>query len=202
MLALHPRLVVAADDADAAGADGGRACYCAAVTCVSLLLFVVLAATVSVARAGAITGGVLLLLLLCGWLAPGRQHQQQQPVARRRCAACGLSDAAIEALPAFAYQPPPPAAAAAKDAGSGGRSEKKPPRGSSSVVLCAVCLEDVQAGEMVRQLLPACGHLFHVDCVDAWLRAHRTCPLCRRDISARNHVVAAKVSDDDGLPPV
>ncbi|KAK3130560.1 hypothetical protein QOZ80_6BG0495090 [Eleusine coracana subsp. coracana] len=200
MLTLHPRLVVAADDADA-GADGGRVCYCAAVACVSLLLFVVLVAAVSVARAGAITGAVLLLLLLCGWLAPGpgRQQQPAVPVVHRRCAACGLSDAAIDALPAFAYQPhePPPAAAA-----GGGRSEK-PPRGSSSVLLCAVCLEEVQAGEMVRQLLPACGHLFHADCVDAWLRSHRTCPLCRRDISARNNVVAAKVSDDDDvLPPV
>ena len=112
----------------------------------------------------------------------------------RRCA-CGLADAAIGALPAFAYEPPPVAA-------KGGDDDDKP-RGGGSVLLCAVCLEDVRAGEMVRQL-PACRHLFHADCVDAWLRAHRTCPLCRCDLSPRSLTAkaAAVESAVDALPPV
>jgi hypothetical protein len=43
---------------------------------------------------------------------------------------------------------------------------------------CTICLGLVQVGEAVRRL-PACGHLFHAGCIDKWLRAHATCPLCR-----------------------
>jgi len=222
MLTLHPR-VVAASAAEDDGAHGeGRACYCVVAACVSLLLFVVLAAaTGSVARACAITAAAALLLGLAGWAAPAwdgapaaaaaaaRLHQTGaggsapaaavRLVVHRRCA-CGLADAAIGALPAFAYEPPPVAA-------KGGDDDDKP-RGGGSVLVCAVCLEDVRAGEMVRQL-PACRHLFHADCVDAWLRAHRTCPLCRCDLSPRNPIAKAAAaaavtveSSADALPPV
>ncbi|TVU08713.1 hypothetical protein EJB05_42125, partial [Eragrostis curvula] len=201
MLSLHPRLVARAD-ADADDVDDGRACYCVVVAFVSLLLFIVLAAAVSIARAAAIAGAVALLLGLLCWLAPtgttARRRQRQAPavpvlLVHHRCA-CGLSDAAIGALPAFAYRLP-------DDDGDG-----KP---RVSAVLCAVCLEDVRAGEMVRRL-PACSHLFHADCVDAWLRAHRTCPLCRCELTTPRNVTAAKAlataatesSSDDALPPV
>ncbi|CAL4914788.1 unnamed protein product [Urochloa decumbens] len=43
---------------------------------------------------------------------------------------------------------------------------------------CAVCIAEVAAGEAAR-VLPRCGHAFHVECVDMWLRSHSTCPLCR-----------------------
>ncbi|XP_024521077.1 RING-H2 finger protein ATL58-like [Selaginella moellendorffii] len=44
--------------------------------------------------------------------------------------------------------------------------------------LCTVCLNDYAEKEMLR-LLPWCGHAFHIDCIDAWLRQHSTCPICR-----------------------
>ncbi|RCV10131.1 hypothetical protein SETIT_2G087800v2 [Setaria italica] len=186
MLTLHPRAVAGVAAEAAAPEDGhdeGRACYCVVAACVSLLLFVVLAAaTASVAKACAVSGAA------DGVKAAARQQAPAAPVrlvVHHRCAACGLPDAAIGALP------------------------------TSSVLLCAVCLEDVRAGEVVRQLL-ACRHLFHGDCVDAWLRAHRTCPLCRCDLSPPNvtskavapapaAAAAAAVtvgSSPDGLPPV
>lgn len=46
---------------------------------------------------------------------------------------------------------------------------------------CTVCLSEFSDGEALR-ILPKCGHAFHVPCIDAWLRSHTNCPLCRAAI--------------------
>lgn len=51
-------------------------------------------------------------------------------------------------------------------------------RGQKDGLECAVCLNKFDADEVLR-LLPKCKHAFHVECVDTWLEAHSTCPLCR-----------------------
>lgn len=43
---------------------------------------------------------------------------------------------------------------------------------------CSICISALVAGEKVKAL-PPCGHCFHPDCVDAWLRSQPSCPLCR-----------------------
>nr|CAB3470612.1 unnamed protein product [Digitaria exilis] len=48
---------------------------------------------------------------------------------------------------------------------------------------CSVCLGAFETGETVR-LLPVCLHMFHVECIDPWLDAHSTCPICRSGIDA------------------
>lgn len=69
----------------------------------------------------------------------------------------GLDASALSALPVTAYQ---------KSTGAAGDAD------------CAVCLSELADGDKVREL-PNCGHVFHVECVDAWLRSRTTCPLCR-----------------------
>ncbi|KAJ9177543.1 hypothetical protein P3X46_012753 [Hevea brasiliensis] len=46
---------------------------------------------------------------------------------------------------------------------------------------CSVCLNEFQEDESLR-LLPKCSHAFHIPCIDAWLRSHKNCPLCRAPI--------------------
>ncbi|XP_048534642.1 E3 ubiquitin-protein ligase Os03g0188200-like [Triticum urartu] len=47
---------------------------------------------------------------------------------------------------------------------------------------CAVCQCVFCADDELR-LLPACRHAFHSGCVDPWLRANPSCPLCRASIA-------------------
>ncbi|KAK7266138.1 hypothetical protein RIF29_18778 [Crotalaria pallida] len=49
---------------------------------------------------------------------------------------------------------------------------------TSSPVDCAVCLENLIAGDKCR-LLPMCKHSFHAQCVDTWLLKTPLCPICR-----------------------
>uniref|UniRef100_A0A0E0GWS8 RING-type domain-containing protein n=1 Tax=Oryza nivara TaxID=4536 RepID=A0A0E0GWS8_ORYNI len=60
---------------------------------------------------------------------------------------------------------------------------------------CAICLSDFADGERVR-LLPACGHRFHVVCIDRWLLAHCSCPTCRRRPSPEADGHGAVVGED------
>lgn len=43
---------------------------------------------------------------------------------------------------------------------------------------CVVCLDDFEDREAVK-VIPACGHVFHPQCIDQWLVVHRSCPVCR-----------------------
>nr|KYP32435.1 RING-H2 finger protein ATL3B [Cajanus cajan] len=43
---------------------------------------------------------------------------------------------------------------------------------------CAICLEEFGDGEAVK-VIPQCGHVFHPQCIDTWLEAHVSCPVCR-----------------------
>ncbi|GJN38545.1 hypothetical protein PR202_gb27599 [Eleusine coracana subsp. coracana] len=218
MLNVHrPRLLAAGSRASSSAAEEESRVLCAVVASVmSLMLLCGLLSVVPSPRAFGVTktyvvvglGAAMLLLLLAGWLvapwfraAPTASPAAPLPPVRllalRQMCACGIGDAAVlGALPAFAYEPEMEMEATA---GS--------PAARGSCALCAVCLEDVRPGEMVRKL-PACGHLFHVCCVDAWLRSHPTCPICRRELPPRGAVVAkasAVVSSTQAthaLPPV
>lgn len=43
--------------------------------------------------------------------------------------------------------------------------------------VCPVCLIEVDDGERIGDL--PCGHIYHVDCLKAWLKRKNICPLCK-----------------------
>ncbi|TVU02360.1 hypothetical protein EJB05_52145, partial [Eragrostis curvula] len=79
-------------------------------------------------------------------------------------AARGLDDATIAGFPMTMFQP---GGVGADDAAQ----------------CCPICLGEFAEGEKVRAL-PLCGHGFHADCVDPWLRTRASCPLCRASLLA------------------
>ncbi|EPS74383.1 hypothetical protein M569_00375, partial [Genlisea aurea] len=70
------------------------------------------------------------------------------------------------------------------------------PFGGGTTGDCSICLSEFQEGEKVK-LIPYCGHVFHPICIDTWLSAHVTCPLCRSSklfIKRRNEEVCLDVT--------
>ncbi|WVZ68791.1 hypothetical protein U9M48_017683 [Paspalum notatum var. saurae] len=100
-------------------------------------------------------------------------------------AKCGLDPAAIAALPTAVYR----------------SSAGDPADQDAGAEECTICLGGVQDGEVVRAL-PACGHVFHVHCVDTWLASSSSCPVCRAEVEppppppgAEARLVQEKVQD-------
>ncbi|KAE8682188.1 putative 2-oxoglutarate and Fe(II)-dependent oxygenase superfamily protein [Hibiscus syriacus] len=68
---------------------------------------------------------------------------------------------------------------------------------------CAICLNEFEDDETLR-LIPKCSHVFHPDCIDAWLSSHFTCPVCRANLAVKPgetiNPVAVQVNDPISNP--
>eukprot|EP00123_Amoebidium_parasiticum_P005174 comp16414_c1_seq1/m.14326 comp16414_c1_seq1/g.14326 ORF comp16414_c1_seq1/g.14326 comp16414_c1_seq1/m.14326 type:complete len:475 (-) comp16414_c1_seq1:502-1926(-) len=60
---------------------------------------------------------------------------------------------------------------------------------------CAVCLEEFETGESVREL--PCHHVFHTACIDPWLEKKATCPNCKYNIVSKRY---EPINLKDGQP--
>lgn len=76
----------------------------------------------------------------------------------------GLDPAVIETFPILVY------------------SAVKELKMGKGALECAVCLSEFEDHETLR-LLPSCCHVFHPECIDAWLVSRSTCPVCRAKLT-------------------
>lgn len=77
-------------------------------------------------------------------------------------------------------------------------------RGQKDGLECAVCLTRYESVEVLR-LLPKCKHAFHVECVDTWLDAHSTCPLCRYRVDPEDILLVGEAKvwpQNQPIPPI
>lgn len=72
----------------------------------------------------------------------------------------GLEQATLDSYPKFVY------------------SEEVKTTEKGDLSCCSICLGDYKDSDLLRRL-PDCSHAFHVACIDAWMRMHATCPMCR-----------------------
>ncbi|CAJ1971721.1 unnamed protein product [Sphenostylis stenocarpa] len=78
----------------------------------------------------------------------------------------GLDSAIVDTFPTFVY------------------SEVKALKIGRATLECAVCLNEFHDDETLR-LIPRCCHVFHSDCIDAWLVNHSSCPVCRANLAPK-----------------
>lgn len=45
---------------------------------------------------------------------------------------------------------------------------------------CAICIENLERDDRVKIL--TCGHYYHPNCIDGWLKRHNNCPNCRQNV--------------------
>lgn len=65
---------------------------------------------------------------------------------------------------------------------------------------CSICLSDYKEPENLRTI-PDCDHMFHMDCIDEWLRLHATCPICRTSpLPSRSSTFLAQESPPTAIP--
>ncbi|KAL2325090.1 hypothetical protein Fmac_024148 [Flemingia macrophylla] len=95
--------------------------------------------------------------------SPSRRREDPSPIYSPGIEPRGLDEALIRLIPVIQY----------KTQGNGGERR---------FCECAVCLNEFQEDEKLR-IIPNCGHVFHIDCIDVWLQSNANCPLCRTSIS-------------------
>ncbi|KAB2040619.1 hypothetical protein ERO13_D02G084400v2 [Gossypium hirsutum] len=101
---------------------------------------------------------------------------------RSRRSIRGLDSSVIESFPTFLY------------------STVKGLKIGKDTLECAVCLNEFEDDETLR-MIPICNHVFHPDCIDAWLSSHSTCPVCRANLAPMpgdtTTCATAQINDSD-----
>ncbi|KAF5453178.1 hypothetical protein F2P56_028099 [Juglans regia] len=66
---------------------------------------------------------------------------------------------------------------------------------SGEDAVCCICLAKYVDDDELREL--PCFHVFHVECVDKWLKINALCPLCKSDVGER--IATSSLARDSSL---
>nr|VDC63257.1 unnamed protein product [Brassica rapa] len=91
-----------------------------------------------------------------------------------------LDPTVLEKIPIFVYS---------------AKTHKSPPED------CSVCLSEFEEEDEGR-VLPKCGHVFHVDCIDTWFRSRSSCPLCRAPVQPEESVTESGLRNTEPVAPM
>jgi len=47
--------------------------------------------------------------------------------------------------------------------------------------VCVICMTQYEEESSARDILK-CGHMFHSECLETWLKVKQKCPLCNQDL--------------------
>mmetsp|Transcript_76705 Transcript_76705/g.220166 ORF Transcript_76705/g.220166 Transcript_76705/m.220166 type:complete len:735 (+) Transcript_76705:650-2854(+) len=132
-----------------------------------------------------------------------------QPPGMARLQRRGLTQAEIDSFPVTAYglsAAPRPSAEVGDGTTEGDSAlERQAPADLSSDSLfdeegdtCAICLTEFKEGDRVKSV--PCGHMYHPECIDTWLRNAPKCPLCQQHVLSWNNDTAAVTVTDMTTP--
>ncbi|KAJ4781989.1 RING-H2 finger protein ATL46 [Rhynchospora pubera] len=144
----------------------------------STLLFILIAVVL----------GVVSYILIRYWSSlTSEWHQHFNGSVTAHNPALGLSSSDVEAFPTFIYQGPTKNCNGnheiSGNQGVGNANGMVNSKRHGVSVECSICLCDLRQGDVVR-ILPPCRHFFHVQCIDVWLYANPSCPICRASMQS------------------
>ncbi|KAK9732599.1 hypothetical protein RND81_04G009000 [Saponaria officinalis] len=109
---------------------------------------------------------VFLIFVLTRWCNNRRVDNMDAVSLQLEALSCmprGIDPTVVETFPKFTYNL------------ARGRKQCR------GMLVCVICLGVFKEDETLRSM-PKCGHVFHSDCVDSWLKSHATCPCCRANL--------------------
>ena len=116
----------------------------------------------------------------CSQTSSNSSSVRTRGLSRRAAAARGLDATVIETFPTLVY------------------SAVKGLKIGKGALECAVCLNEFEDDERLR-LIPKCDHVFHPECIDAWLASHTTCPVCRANLVPEPGETVSRLAELDPL---
>lgn len=59
--------------------------------------------------------------------------------------------------------------------------ESLPSKKAQGGEICTICQSEMERGEIVKEL-QRCGHSYHSECIQEWLKSRKICPVCLESV--------------------